>query len=149
VDRSGRGALCAYLYLSSPGKIAIDDRGKIVGLANQARETLQGKGFWENQLLEINKKLAWELGEPKRNAELNREFKEMDQELDREMEQMYREYPEMRPSASERKAEALRARADAIEDAEWDRELKQWHHEYLAELRRIKQLVEDHLGLHD
>ncbi len=135
--------LCvAYLYLSSLGKIAVDDSSKIVGLANQIRETLQGKGFWENQRLEVNKELALEIGEPKRNAELNREIKEMDQEFDRVIEQMYRENPEMRPSASERKAEALRDQADAIEDAELDRELKQWLHEYLGKLRRIKQLVE-------
>ncbi len=100
--------LCvAYLYLPSLGKIAVDDSSKIVGLANQIRET-----------------------------------KEMDQEFDRVIEQMYRENPEMRPSASERKAEALRDQADAIEDAELDRELKQWLHQYLGKLRRIKQLVE-------
>ena len=132
----------AYLYLSSPGEVVVQDNGKVAGLINQAREALQGKGFWKKQLFEVDKELVWELGEPKRNAELNREFRAMDREFEKEQEQMYREHPDMRPSAAERQAEALRERADAIEQAELERELEQCRLQQIAELRRIKRLVE-------
>ena len=131
-----------YLCISNPGEVVVQDSGKVDGVINHARKALQGKRFWKNQLLEIDKELKWELGEPKRNAEWDRELRLMDREFEKEDKEFYREYPDMRPSAAERQAEALRERADAIEQAELDRELEKLRIQRIAELRKLKPVVQ-------
>lgn len=132
----------AYLYLSSPGKVVVQDNGEVKGLVNKTREALQGKRFWKGQLFEVNKELAWKLGEPRREAEFDQELRAMVREFEKEDEQFYRDFPDMRPSPVERHAEALRDRADALEQGELGHELEQWRLQRIAELRRIKRLVE-------
>jgi hypothetical protein len=132
----------AYLWISHSGEVVVQDSGKIAGLINQAREALQGKRFWEKQLLIVDKELEWERGEPKRKARIDREIKELDREFDKDQEQFYREYPDTRPSAAERQAEILRERADVIEQAEFERELEQWRLQRIDELQKIKRVVE-------
>ncbi len=131
-----------YLFFSSPGKVVVNENGQISGVTNQAREVLHGKRFWKDQLREVVTELDWELGEPRRRAELDREFREMDREFDRTMEEMDQKYPDTRPSAAERHAEALRKRADDIEMAEMARFLEQIRLKRIAELRRIRSIVE-------
>lgn len=57
-------------------------------------------------------------------------------------ERLYREHPELRPTAEERQAAVFRGRADALERVALDRELEQINLERIAELRRIKKRVE-------
>ena len=132
----------AYLCISRPGEVVVKDSGKVDGVINHARKMFQGKRFWKNQLIEIDKELKWELGEPKRKAEFDRELRLMDREFENEDKEFYREYPDMRPSAAERQAEALRERADAIEQAELDRELEKFRLQRIAELRRVRPVVQ-------
>lgn len=135
--------LCmGYLYISSPGEVVVEENANVIGLFNKARESIQGKRFWKNQLIEVENELEWELGEPKRIAEFDREMRKDDREFQKEEEQFYQEYPDMRPSAAELKAEALRVRADAIEQAELDRELNQYRLQRIGELRIIKNVLE-------
>ena len=131
-----------YLYISSPGEVVVEENANVIGLFNKARESIQGKRFWKNQLIEVENELEWELGEPKRIAEFDREMRKDDREFQKEEEQFYQEYPDMRPSAAELKAEALRVRADAIEQAELDRELNQYRLQRIGELRIIKNVLE-------
>jgi len=121
--------------------VVVDANGNIEGFINSIRASIQGKEFWKNQLKEVNSVLEWELGEPQRQAKLNREMNQMFREVDQSMEEMYREYPDMRPSAAERLAEVLRERADQIEQQEVDRYIDKIRLERIAELRNILPLV--------
>lgn len=116
--------------------------GKVDGLINNFRKSLQGKNFWRNQLYEIDKVLDWELGEPKRRAEIDSELRQMVREFEKDERDFYKEYPDMRPSVAERRAQALRDQADAIEQAELDREIEKFRLQRIAELRKIRPFVE-------
>ncbi len=132
-----------FLYFSSPGKVVVDEQGKVRGLIDNARSWVQGSSFWEGQLLEVNSELDWHLKEPRRQAELNREMENMSREFDRSMEELYREFPDMEPSAAERQAEVLRERADQIEQNELDRQLERFRLERISELRNILPIVKE------
>lgn len=41
---------CFYLFISKPGKIVINEKGKVEGIVNKTRALLQGKRFWKYQL---------------------------------------------------------------------------------------------------
>ena len=75
--------------------------------------------------------------------ELDRITEEGVREFDQLMEEMYREHPEMRPSQADLQAEALRERADQIEQEEFDRLVEKMRLKRIAELRKILQLVKD------
>lgn len=108
----------AYLYLSPPGGIAVNERGEVQGLANSVREFLQGETFWISQLRRINSALYHELSAPQRWAELERKNKQVVYETEQMIEKIYQEQPSLRPSPSQRQAEALRKLADEIEVAD-------------------------------
>lgn len=129
----------AYVGFSSPGKVVIDEQGRIKGLMNEAREVLQGRNFWEDQARFVRNELDWELGEPARKAKFEREVRQLDAEVNRDMRELYQKFPEMRPTPAERQAEALRDRADAIETAQIERELEFMRRERIGELRKIQQ----------
>ena len=135
--------LVAYVSFSSPGKVVITETGDIIGVTNVARELVQGKTFWQEQLnattTEINKLEA----EPAETAKVNREMESMMIEWKRDDEKFYRDYPDTRPSEAERQAEALRDRADSIEQAEWDRTMEKERLERISSLRKIYSLVEN------
>lgn len=135
--------LVAYVSFSSPGKVVITETGDITGIINKARELVQGKTFWQGQLDTITTKLNKLEAEPAETAKMNREMENMRIEDQREMEKMYQEYPDTRPSEAERQAEALRDKADSIEQAEWDRTMESERLEQIASLRKIYVLVEN------
>lgn len=130
-----------YLYFSSPEKVVVDEQGNINGLINNARESIQGKAFWRNQLIKVSSKLEWELGEPQRQAKFNQKMNQMMREVNQSMEEMHQKYPDTRPSAAERQADALRERADQIERQELDRYLEKLRTERVSELRKILPIV--------
>jgi hypothetical protein len=132
----------AYVALSSPNEVVIDDRGRIDGFLNAARELIQGESFWEDQAHIAGRELQWELNEPSRMAELEREMHRLDADLDREMSEFYQQYPDMRPTNAERRAQRMRDRADAIEQAELDRELERLRLARIAELRKTLSFLE-------
>ena len=135
--------LVAYVGFSSPGKVVITETGDITGIINNARELAQGKSFWQGQLDAITIDISQLEAEPAENAKMNREDEAMLIEDRREMEKMYQEHPDTRPSDAERQAEALRDQADSIEMAEWDRTMEKERLERLATLRKIYTLVEN------
>lgn len=131
----------AYVGFSSPGKVVIDERGRIKGITNEVREVLQGGSFWKDQARLVQKELDWELGEPARKAKFEREIRQLDAELDRDMRETFHKFPEMRPTPAELQAEALRDRADAIEMAQVERELEIMRRERIGELHKIQQYL--------
>ena len=135
--------VAVYLYLSSPGKVVVDEVGDVKDLINTARAALQGKNFWKDQFREVNSALQRELSEPQRRAELDSEMNQMLREVDQSTEEMYREHPDLRPSPEERQAEILRERADQIEQAEFDRFLEKIRLERIAELRKLLPVIQE------
>ena len=134
--------LVIYVSFSSPGKVVITETGDITGIINSARELAQGKSFWQGQLNEMTTRLNKLEAEPAETAKMNQELSSMQIEVQREMEKMYRDYPDKRPSEAERQAEALRNKADSIEQAEWGRMMEKERLKRIASLRKIYALVE-------
>ena len=112
------------LWISPPDKVVVNETAEIKGVINKARAGLQGKGFWKDQLRTIKSELQWELSEPQREAEFEKNMEELYRELNKDMEEIYRKNPERSPSSTERRAKFLRERADQIEQAEIDREFE-------------------------
>ena len=139
--------LVSYLYLSSPDRIVINDSGEIEGIINKARSTVQGKAFWEEQLHVAKSELEWELAEPERLAELERQENQKSKDLQKLFEEAYERFPEIRPSPTERLAEALRENADRIERASARKSLlsilEEIRSRRIAEIRRAIQIIED------
>lgn len=137
--------LVAYVSFSSPGKVVITETGDITGLINNTRELVQGKTFWQGQLKAITTKLNKLESEPAETAKMNREMENMLIESQRDTEKMYRDYPDTRPSEAERQVEALRDKADSLEQAEWDRMMEKERLEQISSLRKIYVLVENRM----
>ena len=134
--------LVIYVSFSSPGKVVITETGDITGIINSARELAQGKSFWQGQLNEMTTRLNKLEAEPAETAKMNQELSSMQIEVQREMEKMYQDHPDTRPSEAERQAEALRNKADSIEQAEWGRMMEKERLKRIASLRKIYALVE-------
>ncbi|MDP3498165.1 MAG: hypothetical protein Q8R84_10990 [Candidatus Nitrotoga sp.] len=134
--------LVMYVSFSSPGKVVITETCDITGIINNARELAQGKSFWQGQLNEMTIELNKLEAEPAETAKMNQEISSMQIEVQREMEKMYRDYPDTRPSEAERQAAALRNKADSIEQAEWGRMMEKERLGRIASLRKIYTLVE-------
>ena len=131
-----------YLFFSPPDGVVADHNGKLAGVFNDARALLQGERFWEQQLIEVNNMLSWEIEEPSRRASSEREDEEFWKEIAANNEQLYLEYPDMRPSLVEQQVQQLRDIADNIENEELLREFEQFRLQTIDELQRIKALVE-------
>jgi len=132
----------SYFYFSTPGEVVVQVNGEVRGVFNKFRVVLKNKQFWKNQLKEIDKELTWELTEPERTAISNQELEILEQQFKKEDEQFYRDNPDMRPSPSEIEVEKLREQADAIEQAELDKELEQYRLNRIDELYKIRKHVE-------
>jgi len=105
--------LSGYLYLSKPGSVVIDEKGKIEGLLNKARAMVQGDHFWELQL-----KMAKELynisTEPRlpSSSEMKTLYSRLRKDenaLNDKMKELY--------TPEERMAISYRIKADSIERA--------------------------------
>lgn len=131
----------SYAAFSSPKKVVVDERGKISGVVNEVRHSIQGRRFWERQSILVQKELDWQLGEPARNAASEKEIQEMKAELERDMRDFYTQYPDAAPSPAQRQADFLREQADALEEAEFAREMEAYRTKRIAELRIIQQNI--------
>ncbi|KRT73350.1 MAG: hypothetical protein XU12_C0010G0088 [Deltaproteobacteria bacterium CSP1-8] len=103
-----------YLYFSSPGRVVVNKNGEIYGLTNKAREALQGKKFWRDQLDEVRQEIQWEEFGILRKAANDRTLEKIGRDTNREMEKYYRRYPQIRSSKAERQAEGMRGQFDHI-----------------------------------
>jgi len=135
-------ALIAYIAMSSPGHLVVSQRGEIIGIANVARATLQGRRFWQEQAREAKNELKWKRSAPQRDAERNARIDALMARTDQRLNEFYERYPKAEPSPAEQKAEALREEADRIEQAELDQILEQRRLARIAELEMIIQLLE-------
>jgi len=130
--------LFAYLFFSTPGEVIVEGTGRIDGLANKAREILQGTRFWGNQLQEVESAISWQLSSPERQ----KEFESSLREVDRYLEEFHKQFPQLRPTPEERQIQALRDRADELESAQTDRLLENFRLERISELRAIYRMIE-------
>src|SRR4030067_1150041 len=103
-----------YLYFSSPGRVVVNKNGEIYGLTNKAREALQGKKFWRDQLDEVRQEIQWEEFGILRKAANDRTLEKIGRDTNREMGKYYRRYPQIRSSKAERQAEVMRGQFDHI-----------------------------------
>jgi hypothetical protein len=103
-----------YLYFSSPGRVVVNKNGEIYGLTNKAREALQGKKFWRDQLDEVRQEIQWEEFGILRKAANDRTLEKIGRDTNREMEKYYRRYPQIRSSKAERQAEGMKGQFDHI-----------------------------------
>lgn len=127
-----------YACFSSPAKVAVNADGAPSDLLNKFRASVQGKRFWANQLKALDRELSFLLSEPQRWAELDQLIRYTDRKLNK----MHQEHPELMPSPAERRAEALRARADAIEGTEISARLEKYRMERIRELRWLRPKIE-------
>jgi hypothetical protein len=134
-----------YLGMTTPGKVVVDKEGKIEGLANVARQWIQGARFWSDQIREIDSEISWLRSAPARGAQLRRKLEAIEREGLQMMEDMYREHPELRsapPSASELLVKLLRDKADKIESSMLEEQLAGYRRDRIAELGQIMRIVQ-------
>ena len=74
-------------------------------------------------------------------AEVERTIREVDKDANEIMEDLYRENPTLRPSPASREANALRRRADRIEEAQMWRMLEEHRLERVEKLRAALRYV--------
>ncbi len=134
--------LVLYLSVSKPEGIVVNEHGDIEGITNQIRESLQGTAFWQHQAQVIRARLDRELSAPNRRAELKSKMAATLSEHERFMEKMYQKYPESRPSPAELHAEALRKKADEIEQEELNLITEELRLKKISSLRKVLLVVE-------
>jgi len=122
-------------------RISIDQQENPVGIVNTLREIVFPSHFWEEQERLIENKIADLEDQPRQDAEEERLNRELDRQLKQDSEKYYLEHPEERPSVAEQKAQALRDKADEIENIEVKAFLEKSRLEDLAEYRRMLDFV--------
>jgi hypothetical protein len=103
--------LCAYLFISRPETVVVNEKGNAEGLINKARSVIQGDRFWKYQLKMAkelyNKNFTPQLPSSAEMQSLYRKVREDQRLLDEKMKVLY--------SLEERVAKDLRMKADSIE----------------------------------
>jgi hypothetical protein len=103
--------LGTWLYFSKPDKVVINEKGKVEGLVNKARELIQGDKFWKLQLIMANDIYVKSTApHPPSSSELQtlyNKMREAQKELDDRMKGLY--------TPEEQLANSLRIKADSIE----------------------------------
>jgi len=132
----------AYFYFSSPDDIVINGDGEINGFINKGREFVQGPSFWDDQLVLIDNEIIIESKYPEQQAQDTIYFKNILLEEKQEAERFYREYPELRPTQAEIRAQNLRDMADEVESREFEVELLATSRERLKYLRALRLAIE-------
>lgn len=106
---------------------------------------LQGDRFWNSQLRHLDKEVAWTRQRLERRAKAQRYNERPERKSNKAMEELYAKYPNLRPSAAEtaakEEAEALRERADAIEQTALAEKEKRVFMKWLAELEECRPVL--------
>jgi hypothetical protein len=133
-------AIATTLSQAALGDVDLDERCEPDGLAASMYATVSPERFWSNQLKEINEELAAEQRWPEEQERLRREARQVGAEAvaeaDRVMEEVYRQYPQLRPSPAQQQAETLRRMADQLEHANHLPLREDWA--YFAQARAYK-----------
>ena len=115
-------AVFLFLRFNSPDSVVVSEKGEIDGMVNRLREKVQGKRFWRSQLNQIDESIAFASGFSDRVEKMRREAREsmapIHDEVNREMEDFYRDNPQFRPSIREQQAQQLERAADRIRQEE-------------------------------
>jgi len=105
--------LAGYLYISGPGKVVVNEKGRVPGLVNKGRALVQGNHFWERQLkiaTEIyNSDTAPHLPSSSEMQALYHKFREEENALNEKMKDLY--------TPEEKMAMMYRIKADSISRA--------------------------------
>ena len=107
-----------------PDQRALGDSCRPDGILSAASEGLYGKIFWRGQFDAFQRARIYEEGEPARRAAWYKNLERISQEARevaaRAQQDLYAKHPQLerKKSSAEREAEALRAEADRIEEAE-------------------------------
>ena len=132
------GALIALTYFGSPDRVVVASDCRIINLHDGIRAELQGRKFWDSQLI----RLKLEIGEEQKLiADLRETRARQDEAAQRArlaMEALYQDLPAARPSPAHQQAEALRALADRVEQHEVQRLLFEASLQRIAELQQIQ-----------
>lgn len=128
-----------YFFVSVPDSVVLQSNGQLSGMGNEIRAFLQGKSFWQDQLSKLDQRVADLKEMPKRRDEVERELTKISKEAD---EKVYHENPELRPTPAQRRADALRARADAIEDTEERKSFVKECSEKVDQLNMLMPIIE-------
>lgn len=131
-----------YLYFSSPGWVVVNRNGEIHGLVNKAREALQGKKFWKDQLHEVRQEIQWEEFGILRKTANDRILEKISRNTNREMEKFYRRYPQARFSNAERRGEARRGQVDQVKWMKFHPFIEEMRQKRFQELRMILPVVQ-------
>ena len=105
--------ILGFLYLTRPHKVVIDEKGKVTGIINKGRASLQGDKFWRSQLkIAVSEYDSSLVPRPPSSTELRdlyQKMREAQRELDSRMKSLL--------SPEELMANSLRIKADSIEKA--------------------------------
>lgn len=135
-----------YISSSSPNEVVVDESGAIHGTLNNARAALQGRQFWENQRQQTKLELDRKISQPEFLAKYRADLAVAKQMVDTSMEKQYEKHPELRPLMPQVEADALRERADQIEQAEFWRLTEIDRLKRITALQKILVAVETHLN---
>ena len=135
-------ALVAYFGISQPDEVSLDSDGEVSGVTNAVRELLQGEKFWSHQVKLIRRDIQIEKNRPARLADFNSSMTELLSDIKNFMEDFYTDFPQTRPSLAEQQAQALREKADAIEQAEIDSMLEKFRLKRIENLSKVLHIAE-------
>lgn len=130
----------AVLYWG-PSNVVVTKDGKVEGWLNKTRAYAQGQGFWEQQLDLVLKEVQYAADFPRQQAADDRAQVQWERENEAWEAEFYAENPDLRPSRVQAEAEELRARADAIEEAEFRREMLAYFAQQEEEMRAIERAI--------
>ena len=130
------------IYFSVHADIVVNEHGEISEELNQLKAKIQGEAFWRNQLEQANLELARHLESAQKKKKFDAKISAIEARFQDRTEELYRKYPNMRPTLAEQQANALRAQADDIESRDLDAELEQRRLKRISVLRSIIKYIE-------
>lgn len=126
-----------WLCSADPGAVVVNEQGQITNKIDTLRERIQGKRFWQDQLRFIDAEFEWRQPQPVQSPPPVPPT----QEWDHVIAKLHAEYPELKPSPTQQRINALREEADALEIAEIGRRFDEMNEQRVASLHRIRTLV--------
>lgn len=126
------------LFLS-PSQLVVDSSGNITTIVDRLGAEIQGGRFWVVQLRYIDAEII-RLKTPVQLPKSDDSSKVLE-DTDRLIADIYKDYPQLRPSTAEQKAELLRDEADRIESAEIADNIEQYRLQRISTLEKSRPLI--------
>ncbi len=143
-------AVGAWTLLAAPSSVVVDASGHVAGGLSQLREVVQGRRFWEHQLVVVEAELARVQSYPakfeKIREDTERAMEPVMRETQDRMEAFYKEHPELRPSRARQHAEQLREQANQIDARESERFMRSIFEAQARDLELIRSAITAKLG---